>query len=74
MDFYFGEINDEEEEHKKAIIHISIDPEFNVLKFDVDLLGLPERPYESHNVVVDFHVDGIWNNKTFYTDSNGLEM
>jgi len=74
MDFYFGEINDEGEEHKQAIIHVSIDPEFNVLKFDVDLFSLPERPYESAEVVVDFHVDGIWNNKTFYTDSNGLEM
>jgi hypothetical protein len=62
MDFYFGEINDEGEEHKQAIVHVSIDPEFNVLKFDVDMFSLPERPYESTEAVVDFHVNGIWNN------------
>jgi len=74
MDFYFGEPNDEGVEHKRAIVHVSIDPEFDVLKVDVDLFSLPERPYDSSEVVVDFHVDGLWNKRTFYTDSNGLEM
>jgi len=74
MDFYFGDVNDEGEDYKQAIVHVSIDSEFNVLRFDVDLLGLPEKPYQSHNVVVDFKVPNVHNNKTFYTDSNGLEM
>lgn len=44
------------------------------VRFDVDLMGLPETPYGGHEVVVDFHVRNFNNNKTFYTDSNGLEM
>jgi len=45
------------------------------LKFDVDMDSLPEVSYQDgHEVVVQFHVDNFDNNKTFYTDSNGLEM
>jgi len=45
------------------------------LRIDVDLMGLPDERYGGHEVVVDFHVDnGFKNDKTFYTDSNGLAM
>lgn len=74
MSFYFGEKNDEDEDYKQAIVHVSIDHDFKVLKFDVDLMGLPDKAYLSSEVVVDFHAPGIDNNETFYTDSNGLEM
>ena len=45
-----------------------------VLKFEVDLNSLPGVNYDGHEVVVNFHVDEFYNNQTFYTDSNGLDM
>jgi hypothetical protein len=59
---------------EKAIVHVSIDPELDVLKFEVDLGSLPNAAYDGHEVVVNFHVDNFFNNQTFYTDSNGLDM
>ena len=53
---------------------VSIDPDLPVVKVDVDLYGLPNIMYGGHEVVMDFKVDNLNNNKTFYTDSNGLEM
>jgi len=59
---------------ERAIVHVSIDPELDVLKFEVDLGSLPNAAYNGHELVVNFHVDNFFNNQTFYTDSNGLEM
>ena len=59
---------------EKAIVHVSIDPELDVLKFEVDLGSLPNAAYDGHEVVVNFHVDNFFNNQTFYTDSNGIDM
>jgi lysosomal alpha-mannosidase len=76
MDFYFGK-QDPDFEGKimeKVIVHVSIDPELDVLKFEVDLGSLPNAAYDGHEVVVNFHVDNFFNNQTFYTDSNGLDM
>lgn len=63
---------------------MSKDPELNVWRFDVDLFGLPDPRYGSHEVVLEFNtpidacVAGTNSNSplhcTFYTDSNGLEM
>lgn len=53
---------------------MSIDPEYYVLKVDVDLMGLPNIQYGSNEVIVDFHVPSINNNGTMWVDSNGLEM
>jgi len=53
---------------------VSIDPDFPVVKIEVDLYGLPDIMYGGHEVVMDFKVDKLNNNQTFYTDSNGLEM
>jgi hypothetical protein len=55
------------------MMHVSIDPDTNVIKFKEDLNSLPcdENGYE---VIEDFKVKDSDNNQTFYTDSNGLEM
>ena len=60
---------------KRASVHISIDADLPVIKFVVDLGGLPRPNYSDGNeVVVNFHLDSYKNNGVFYTDSNGLEM
>ena len=66
MQLYFSEGTNNE---KLAIVHVQINQDF--LKFDVDLGAIPQDGTE---VVVDFKVRNFINNKTFYTDSNGLEM
>ena len=59
----------------RAIVHVSIDPDLKLVKFEVDLGGLPAPGYTDGNeVVVNFHVDDFKNNGTFYTDSNSLAM
>ena len=59
----------------RAIVHVSIDAELKLVKFEVDLGGLPSPRYTDGNeVVVNFHVDDFHNNGTFYTDSNSLAM
>jgi len=50
--------------------------EQGTVKFDVDLNSLPnvDDRIEGYEVIAEFALDGFKNNKTFYTDSNGLEM
>lgn len=76
MSFYFQKKNGKGELEEKAIVHVSIDKDLGVLKFDVDLDSLPkiDLGLDGLEVIVDFEVHGFANNKTFYTDSNGLEM
>jgi len=57
MWFYFKKINDEGELTNKAIMLVSIDPDFPVVKVEVDLYGLPNIMYGGHEVVMDFNVD-----------------
>jgi hypothetical protein len=45
-----------------------------VLKYEVELFGLPNDPNIGHEVTVNFHTPTVNNNGVFYTDSNGLEM
>ena len=61
---------------QKSIVHVSIDPDLDVLRFDLDLDSLPikESPYDGYNVIAQFHASDFYNEQTFYTDSNGLEM
>ena len=61
---------------QKSIVHVSIDPDLDVLRFDLDLDSLPikENPYDGYEVIAQFHVNDFVNQGTFYTDSNGLEM
>ena len=39
--------------HQKSIVHVSIDPDLDVLRFDLDLDSLPinESLYDGYNVI-----------------------
>jgi len=75
MDFYFSLAQEgNEEQSQEARVHVSIDKELQVLKFDVDLESLPKIVFDGYEVTANFHVENFDNNQTFYTDSNGLEM
>ena len=58
----------------RAIVHVTIDEVLNTFKFEVDLDSLPPIIYNGWEVVAQFQVEEFFNNGTFYTDSNGLEM
>jgi len=61
----------------KITVHLLSNPSENssaVIKVEVDLLGLPEASYGGHEVVVEYRIFNFENEKTFYTDSNGLDM
>jgi len=49
--------------HQKSIVHVSIDPDLDVLRFDLDLDSLPikESPYDGYNVIALFHVSDFYN-------------
>ena len=55
-------------------LHVSIDSDLNVLKFDVDLGSLPPLAFGGREVTANFQINNFDNNLTFYTDSNELEM
>jgi hypothetical protein len=74
MDFFFAAEDQLEKEFEMARVHVSIDQDLQVVKFDVDLESLPPAIYDGYEVVANFHVANFDNNQTFYTDSNGLEM
>jgi lysosomal alpha-mannosidase len=59
----------------KAIVHVTIDHDFgNVIQFDVDLDSMPTPYTDGYEFVATFDAVDFDNNKTFYTDSNGLDM
>jgi hypothetical protein len=75
MDFYFAADNEKtQQQFEMARVHVSIDSDTQVLKFDVDLESLPPCIYDGYEVIANFQVENFDNNQTFYTDSNGLEM
>ena len=74
MDFYFLNADAPQDDQEEVIVHISIDPDFDVMKVTVDMNSLPGIEYAGHEVIVDFKILNFDNNKTFWTDSNGLEM
>jgi hypothetical protein len=63
---------------KRALIHVDLDKTTQAVRVDVDLDSLPidatEYKGKGQEVVVEFHVENFDNDKTFYTDSNGLEL
>lgn len=75
---YFSKDNEEMEQSNQAIMTMrygdSDDPGVFTATVEVDLFGLPDVPYGGHEVVLDLHVDNFDNNKTFFTDSNALDM
>ena len=76
MDFYFEKFDQATNRVvEKAIVHVSIDSDNAVLKFIVDLDSLPNVvEADGKEVIIKFKVHDFDNNRTFYTDSNGLEM
>lgn len=44
-----------------------------IVKYEVELYGIPKDSNIGHEVTVNFHTN-LNNNEVFYTDSNGLEM
>lgn len=58
----------------EAIVHITIDLDLSVLKFDVDMNSVPTPYLDGYEVVAMFHAHNFDNNQTFWTDSNGLDM
>lgn len=59
----------------KSSVRVSIDKDLPLIKIDVDLDSLPlQEVYNGYEVVPNFHVSNFDNDKTFFTDSNGLEM
>ena len=50
--------------------------EQGTIKFDVDLNSLPnvDNKLDGYEVIAEFQLENFKNNKTFFTDSNGLEM
>lgn len=56
-----------------AVVTITID-NLALLKFDVELYGIPQNARVGHEVTVNFYAPEVNNNGVFYTDSNGLEM
>ena len=45
-----------------------------VLRFDVELYGIPYNRFIGHEVTVNFLAPELNNQGVFYTDSNGLAM
>ena len=65
----------EKNESMRSTVRVSIDRELPILKIDVDLDSLPlQHKYNGYEVVPNFYVANFDNDRTFWTDSNGLEM
>lgn len=59
---------------RNIFVHLTLDADLNVMKFDVDLDSLPEIFLHGYEVVTTFRAEEVNNQGVFYTDSNGLEM
>ena len=72
---YFSKNNKKTgEKEMEAIVHVTLDQDLDVVRFDVDLDSLPVVYLDGYEVVAHFNAHDFDNNQTFYTDSNGLEM
>jgi hypothetical protein len=58
MDFHFYELEDEKEALKinRAMMHVSIDKDYPVLRVDVDLGSIPGVNGTGYEVIVNFQV------------------
>ena len=75
MIFYFQKFDKKSGEMgMKAIVHVTVDQDLDVIKFDVDLDSLPTVRLNGYEVVPTFTALNFSNNCTFSTDSNGLSM
>lgn len=75
MTFYFSKINAlTNKTEQRCIVHVTIDKDLKVVKFNVDLDSLPSIDLDGWEVIAKFNIRDFDNNQTFFTDSNGLEM
>ena len=75
MVLYFSKDNKKTgEKEMQAIVHVTLDQDLDVVKFDVDLDSIPTVYLDGYEVVAHFNAHNFDNNQTFWTDSNGLEM
>lgn len=74
MDFYFEKHLESEDTYEKVNVHVTLDSDTNMAKFDVDMDSIPGSKLDGYEVIVDFTIQDFNNNQEFYTDSNGLEM
>lgn len=56
-----------------AVVTITIE-DLPVLKYEVELFGIPKNEDIGFEVTANFHAPNLDNNYMFFTDSNGLEM
>lgn len=59
-----------------ANVRVTLEDGMPVIKFEVELFGLPNTPDRGHEVTVNFFAkkEDLDNDNIFYTDTNGLEM
>ena len=75
MVFYFDKAKGRTDEvAEKATVHVTLDQDFHVTKFDVELDSIPGGNIIGVEVTPTFDAINFDNNRTFYTDSNGLAM
>jgi hypothetical protein len=60
--------------YEKAMVHVTLDQDFKVSKFDVELDSIPGEILDGFEITPTFDAKDFDNNQTFYTDSNGLKM
>lgn len=59
---------------QKAMVHVTLDQDLKVAKFDVDLDSIPGNLLDGFEIVPEFRAHQFDNEGTFFTDSNGLKM
>jgi hypothetical protein len=59
---------------QKALVHVTLDQDYQVSKFDVELDSIPGENLDGFEIAPTFDAVNFDNDKTFYTDSNGLAM
>lgn len=75
MVFYFENNRKRTKEvYEKATVHVTLDQDFHVSRFDVELDSIPGSGVDGFELTPTFDALNLDNNQTFYTDSNGLEM
>ena len=75
MVFYFENTRKRTKEiYEKATVHVTLDQDFHVSRFDVELDSIPGSGVDGFELTPTFDALNLDNNQTFYTDSNGLEM
>lgn len=69
-------VNTKKAQVQVGLVNFTRELDYPTIKLDVKLDSLPEvnTSHHGYEVVLDVKVHGFNNNKTFYTDSNGLRM